>query len=143
MQPVVELSLTRPWHWGIAIVGDPAADIPDIDTGSSVTIGAGNVIVAVRHAQDIDPATYNDDPPDLTTSTIHIRVIGEHEAHCRAVSICDTVIDTPTRAVTIGDAVSELVLTSMGSRTRVVASALDGDLAGFDVIWLDLIPLDG
>lgn len=38
MQPLSEPTLTRPWHWGLAILGDPTAEVPTDLTGRRVSI---------------------------------------------------------------------------------------------------------
>ncbi len=132
--PTREVELTREWNWGIAIVGDPAGHIPDVDPDSLATVGDDTVILLVHHAQDLRP------DGNLATSTIHVRVLDDDEPHERS-TICDVVLNTPSQVVTIGDANDETTVTGLSSRTRVVASAVDVRSYGLDEVWLDLIVL--
>ena len=44
MQPLAEVTLTRPWHWGIAVLGDPVAEVPSDLRGGVVAVGQGVVV---------------------------------------------------------------------------------------------------
>ena len=39
VQPLSEVTLVRPWHWGIAIVADPKGEVPEFQPEQAVTIG--------------------------------------------------------------------------------------------------------
>ena len=129
-----EVELTREWNWGIAIVGDPAGNIPDLDPHSVATVGDDTVILLVRHAQDLRP----DGQP--ATSTVHVRVLDAHQPHERS-TICDVVLNTPSHAVTLGDADGEATVAGLSSRTRLVVSAADARSSDLDELWIDLIVL--
>lgn len=49
--------VTRPWHWGIAVLSDPSLGdvLPDVEPATPVTANDNAAIVLVRHAQDLDP----------------------------------------------------------------------------------------
>ncbi|MGH3327930.1 MAG: hypothetical protein ACRDPT_09105 [Streptomycetales bacterium] len=61
MQPLAEVTLTRPWHWGVAVLGDPLAEVPGSMAGQTVVVGDGVVAIGVRHAQDIDAERFEGD----------------------------------------------------------------------------------
>lgn len=129
-----ELAVTRQWHWGIAIVGDPAGNIPDLDGESLVTVGEDTVILLVHHAQDVGL------DEDLASSTLRVRVLDAVEPNDRTV-VCDVVLDTPSRAVSLGDADEEVKVTGLTTRTRLIASAEDVRAFGLDEVWIDLVVL--
>lgn len=56
MQPDVSVRVTRPWHWGIVIVGDPSPDapLPAYDECRLVSADDAALTIAVRHAQDAE-----------------------------------------------------------------------------------------
>jgi hypothetical protein len=49
------LEFHRPFHWGIVVVGDrESTDIPEIRPDELVASSASEVVVPVRHAQDVE-----------------------------------------------------------------------------------------
>jgi hypothetical protein len=54
MQPFYELTLSRPWHWGIAIISAVGAEVPENLGEETVTSAPGSLVIMVRHAQDVD-----------------------------------------------------------------------------------------
>lgn len=136
-QPLSELTLPRPWGWGIAILSDPSADLPDVNPELPVTVGTGAIIVLVRHAQDTD-ATTPDGYSEWAFATLHVRILAEAEPTTRVV-LSDAVIDAPNRRVSIGDAEGEVVLSGHGVRTRLIVSVVEEDVAGADEVWIDVI----
>lgn len=56
MKPDVSVRVTRPWHWGIVIVGDPSPDapLPEYDESRLVSADDVSLTIAVRHAQDAE-----------------------------------------------------------------------------------------
>ena len=72
MQPLAEVTLTRPWHWGIAVLGDPLAEVPTEFDGRVVATARDVVTLSVRHAQDIEADRFEGDW-DWATATIHLR----------------------------------------------------------------------
>ncbi len=141
MQPILEMTVTRAWHWGIAVVvGDPRGEIPtDLGT-EAVAAGRGAVVLSVRHAQDVEAQTPDGDPT-WATASVHVRVLAEMERTDREV-LCDVVVDTPGRTVALGDADGDAVVPAPGLRTRVVVSVEQIDPAGVDRAWIDLVVVD-
>lgn len=79
MQRLAEVTLTRPWHWGVAVLGDPLAEVPSSSlSGQAVVIGDGVVAIGVRHAQDIDAERFEGDW-DWATATFPVRSLGQEE----------------------------------------------------------------
>ncbi|GAB2771718.1 hypothetical protein GCM10027039_36290 [Terrabacter koreensis] len=140
MQPLAELTLTRPWHWGIAILGDPRAEVPTEFNGSGVAIGRNVVTLSVRHAQDIDGDKFEGEW-DWATATIHMRSLVQGEKTERHV-LCDIVIATPGEAVSLGDADGMLVIPAPGLRTRLIVSTDDVDPTGLETAWIDLVAVE-
>lgn len=58
MQPLYEVTLSHPWHWGIAIVSAPGAAVPDALDQSLVTATPEALVIKVRHAQDVDAEVF-------------------------------------------------------------------------------------
>ena len=138
MQPLAEVTLTRPWHWGIAVLGDPLAEVPtQFDDASAVALGRDVVVLRVRHAQDIEADRFEGDW-DWATATIHLRSLVEEEATDRFV-VCDTVIDTPEETVSLGDADGMLAMPAPSSRTRLIVSSEEVEPAALEAVWVDLV----
>jgi hypothetical protein len=129
-----EVTLTRPWGGGIAILGAPTAELPDVDPRSPVSLGEGAVVIGVRHAQDFD----HERVEGLATATVYVRILRNPEVLSRVV-LCDVVLATPDDQIRLGDAEEELVLPAPGPRTRVIISADHVDLTGLGQVWIDLV----
>ncbi len=140
MQPLAEVTLTRPWHWGVAILGGPRAEVPGSLAGQAVAVGDGVVAIGVRHAQDIDAERFVGDW-DWATSTFHVRSLGQAGPVERHV-LCDIVIATPNESVSLGDADGMVVIPAPSLQTRVVVSTDDVDPTGLDQVWVDLIAVE-
>lgn len=140
MQPLAEVTLTRPWHWGVAVLGDALAEVPDSLAGQAVVVGDGVVAIGVRHAQDIDAERFEGDW-DWATATFHVRSLGQAQAVERHV-VCDIVIATPNESVSLGDADGMVVMPAPSLQTRVVVSTDDVDLTGLNQVWVDLIAVE-
>lgn len=140
MQPLAEVTLTRPWHWGVAVLGDALAEVPGSLAGQPVVVGDGVVAVGVRHAQDIDAERFEGDW-DWATATFHVRSLGQAEPVERHV-LCDIVIATPNEAVSLGDADGMVVIPAPSSRTRVVVSTDEVDFTGLERVWVDLVAVE-
>lgn len=141
MHPLAELTLTRPWHWGVAVIGDPLADLPSPAPGRSSVAGDGVVAIGVRHAQDIDADRYDGDW-EWATATIYVRSLGGVPTIERQV-LCDAVIATRDEALSLGDADGMVVIPAPGLQTRVVVTADEPDPTGLEQVWVDLIAADG
>lgn len=138
MQPYYSITFTRPWHWGIAIVGDSAADLPDLAEGQAASVSRGVAVLAVRHAQDIDAEKFEGDW-NWATATFHIRSLGQSESATRQV-VCDFDVLTPNESLSLGDADQWLELATPGVETRVIVTAETPLQAGLTEIWIDLVP---
>lgn len=140
MQPLAEVTLTRPWHWGVAVLGDPFAEVPGSLAGQTVVVGDGVVAIGVRHAQDIDAERFEGDW-DWATATFHVRSLGQVEPVARHV-LCDIVIATPNETVSLGDADGMVVIPAPSLRTRVIVSADEIDATGLEQVRVDLIAVE-
>lgn len=140
MQPLAEVTLTRPWHWGVAIIGDPLAEVPGSLAGQAVAVGNGVIAIGVRHAQDIDAERFEGDW-DWATATFHVRSLGQMEPTERDI-LCDVLVATPNETVSLGDADGMVVIPAPSLQTRVVVSTDDVDLTGLDQVWVDLIAVE-
>lgn len=141
MQPLAEVTLTRPWHWGVAVLGDPLAEVPSSVSGQAVVVGDGVVAIGVRHAQDIDAERFEGDW-DWATATFHIRSLGQEEPVVGHV-LCDIVIGTPKETIALGDADGMVVIPAPSVRTRLIVSADEVDPTGLERVWVDLVAVDG
>ena len=108
MQPLAEVTLTRPWHWGIAVLGDALAEVPTEFDGRAVAVGRDVIALSVRHAQDIEADKFDGDW-DWATATIHVRSLAQEEATEKRI-LCDTVIGTGRNVVSVGDADGMVVI---------------------------------
>lgn len=140
MQPLAEITLTRPWHWGIAVLGDRLAEVPTEFNERAVAMARDVVTLSVRHAQDIEAVRFEGDW-DWATATIHLRSLAHEEATKRHV-LCDTVIATPQETVSVGDADSMLVVPAPSVRTRLIVSTDEVDPTGLETVWVDLVAVD-
>lgn len=137
MQPLAEVTLTRPWHWGIAVLGDPLAEVPTEFDGRAVALGRDVIALSVRHAQDIEADKLEGDW-DWATATIHVRSLVQEEATGRHV-VCDTLIATPREIVSLGDADGMLVIPAPSVRTRLVVYVEMFEPTGLETVWVDLV----
>lgn len=141
MQPLSEMTLTRPWHWGIAVLGDPRAEVPtEFENGEAVALGRDVIALRVRHAQDINADRFAGDW-DWATVTIHLRSLVQAEMTERSV-VCDTVIATPDESVSLGDADGMLAMPAPSVRTRLIVSAEKLEATGLDTLWVDLVAVE-
>jgi hypothetical protein len=139
MQPLSETKLTRPWHWGIAIVGAPGAKLPEeLDNDQLITVGNAALVIRVRHAQDMDAERFEGDW-DWATATFHIRALVAAEPVMRSV-VSDVILATADERISVGDADGEVVLPAPSSQTRVIVSTDDLAPAGLENVWIDLAP---
>jgi hypothetical protein len=85
VQPLYEVALSRPWHWGLAILSAPGAAVPESMDQSLVTATLEALVIKVRHAQDVDTEVLEGDW-DWATATIRVRNLTNWTAAgCRAV----------------------------------------------------------
>jgi hypothetical protein len=140
MQPLAEVTLTRPWHWGIAVLGDPLAEVPTEFDGRAVAEGRDVIALSVRHAQDIEADKFEGDW-DWATATIHVRSLAHEEATERHI-LCDTVIGTGREVVSVGDADGMVFIPAPSARTRLIVSANEVDPTGLETVWVDLVSVE-
>ena len=137
---MAELTLRRPWHWGIAVLGDQRADVPTDFEGRNVAVGRGVITLSVRHAQDTGGDRFEGDW-DWATATIYVRSLIREEATERHV-LCDHVIATAQETVALGDADEMVIIPAPGAQTRVIVSATDAGSTGLEQVWVDLIAVE-
>ena len=140
MQPLAEITLTRPWHWGLAVLGDPLAEVPTEFNGRVVATARDVVTLSVRHAQDIEADRIERDW-DWATATIHLRSLVHDKGTERQV-LSDTVIATPQETVSVGDADGMVVIPAPSVRTRLIVSADEVDPTGLETVWVDLVAVE-
>lgn len=140
MQPLSETTHTRPWHWGVAFIGEPSEDVPDREAGRVVSANDKGIAIAVQHAQDIDADRFEGDW-DWATTTFHVRALAEAQTVARHV-VCDVILPTANEQISLGDADGYLLLPAPSTRTRVIASTDDVDPAGLKQVWIDLVTVD-
>lgn len=132
--------MTRPWHWGVAVLGDPLAEVPSSVSDQAAVVGDGVVAINVRHAQDIDAERFEGDW-DWTTATFHIRCLRQAEPVAGHV-LCDVVIATPNETVALGDAGGMVVIPAPSLRARLIVSTDEVDLTGLERVWVDLVAVE-
>jgi hypothetical protein len=138
-QPLFEVTLTRPWHWGIAVVFDHDGEVPDVDPEQLVSVGTSGLVILVRHAQDSIKSFDGD--WDWATACLHVRLLTAAEPTERSIA-CDTVLQTPSGRLSVGDADGDVALSTHHHRTRVVVSVEDPADTSPDKVWIDLLPVD-
>ena len=141
MQPLAETALTRPWHLGIAVLGDPLAEVPTDFNGRLVATARDVVALNLRHAQDIEADRFESEW-DWATATIHLRSLVKEEGTERHV-LCNIVIATPQESVSLGDADGMLTIPAPSVRTRLIVSTDHVDPTGMETVWVDLVAVEG
>jgi hypothetical protein len=138
MQPLYEVTLARPWHWGIAIVSTPNAAVPETLEPTLVTATPDALVIKVRHAQDIEAEVFEGDW-DWATAAIHVRSLTEFD-QTQEPTVFEGLLQLPTGDLSIGDADSEVRLTDLSNPSRVrVYAASDSDF-GATSVRIDLAP---
>ena len=117
MQPYYEVAVSRPWHWGIAVLSAPGAPVPEILDQSCVTGTAEALVIKVRHAQDVDVERFEGDW-DWAIATIRMRSMAEFEDTTETVAY-QGLLRLPDGRLAVGDADSEVVLNDLADQTRV------------------------
>jgi hypothetical protein len=138
-QPLFEVTLARPWHWGIAIIFDKDGDAPEVDPHQLISLGPSGMVVLVRHAQDSIESS--DGNWEFATATLHIRLLSVSEPAPRPIA-CDAVLQTPSGLLYVGDADGDVVLPTHPGRTHVVVSVEDPADTSPDSVWIDLVRVD-
>lgn len=138
-QPSTEITVTRPWHWGIAILVATDGDVPDVDPDVLVSAGRSGAVICVRHAQDGVPSF--DDEWEWATATVHLALLDEMRPSIHEV-VADIVLTTAEGRFSLGDADEDVVVPTHEGRTRVLVEVSDsGDLSP-DEVWIDLVPAE-
>ena len=138
MQPLLELTITRPWHWGIAVIAAPSAVLPDGIGEKPFVTSPGALVITVRHAQDFDAAHLEGDL-DFAVASVHVRSLGGFQDVAGA-AVYDGVLDLPESRLQVGDADSYVTINDLWTRTRV---RVYGDLEaapGATLVQIDLAP---
>jgi hypothetical protein len=138
-QPLFEVTLVRPWHWGIAVVVDRDGEVPEVDSGQLVSLGPSGMVVLVRHAQDSVESFEGD--WDWATASLHVRFLTALESTQRSIA-CDAVLQTPSGRLSVGDADNDVAFSTHHGQTHVVVSVEDPTDTSPDKIWIDLLPVD-
>lgn len=136
VQPFFEVTVSRPWHWGIAILSAPDAEIPEQLDAALVTGSPGCLVVKVRHAQDIDADVFEGDW-DWATATLHLRSVAHREEPTGAV-LYEGILELPDGRLTVGDADSEVVLNDLPKQVRVLVQSDAADSTGLTTVRVDL-----
>ena len=139
VQPFYEMTLVRPWHWGIAILSAPGAAVPETLGESLVTATEKTLVVKVCHAQDIEAEVFEGDW-EWATATVRVRHLAEFAEPAETV-VWEGVLHLADGRLSIGDADSEVTVNDLAEVTRVRVQVLghSGDNAR-DVL-VDLAPL--
>jgi hypothetical protein len=138
MQPLFEVTLARPWHWGIAIVSAPGAAVPETLEPSLVTATRDALIIKVKHAQDIEAEVF-EGGWDWATASIHVRSLTEFNPADESV-VFEGLLRLPDGLLTIGDADSQVRLNDLSNPSRVRVYADDASDAGAASVRIDIAP---
>jgi hypothetical protein len=138
MQPLYEVTVSRPWHWGIAIVSAPGAAVPESLDQSPVAATPEALVIKVRHAQDVDAEVFEGDW-NWATATLRVRSLIDFDNTAEPV-IYEGLLRLPDGRLTIGDADSEVVLSDLNEQTRV--RICEADSSDFEAAYvrIDLAP---
>jgi len=138
MQALTTVTVTRPWHWGIAILSDPSlgGEIPEVVSESRASSNGKGVVVLVRHAQDVEAS-------DGDFVWAEASVIVRHWPGAPPIDPDRTVVfegslPTPTGRLELGDADEGIVMTGLtaSSTLRVLSPSDDPDSP--DRVWVDV-----
>jgi hypothetical protein len=142
MDALATTDVTRPWHWGIAILSDPSlgGEIPDVDPDARVSANENGIVILVRHAQDVDEESFDDDVP-WAEATVTIRLWpSPPEVEPERTVVFDGTLATPTRRIWIGDADEDRVLEGFPSAITIRVLLAADDLDSPDRVWVDAWP---
>jgi hypothetical protein len=141
VQPIETTTITRAWHWGIAIVSDADSGglIPDVDPEAAVSANAHGLVILVRHAQDIE--SFEGDFV-FAEASLTVRLLHEPAPidHTRRI-IFDGRLQTPSGSLLIGDADGDARVSAHEKTTALVVSVPMDDVPGSpSSVQLDLSP---
>ncbi len=137
MKPLATVDITRPWHWGIAILSDPdlGGEIPEVDPSGGVSANENGIIVPVRHAQDIESFEGDFEWAEATVTVRRWSEPPELEEG-REVAF-EGRLATPRGQLWIGDADENSVAEGFPTSTRIRVVLLSHDLDSPDQVWVD------
>lgn len=101
------LEFHRPFHWGIVVVGDrESTDIPEIRPDELVASSASEVVVPVRHAQDVEVVGRQDEEIPFFEVSVSCSpgVVEGQELRF------DGIVTLPSGVLSIGDADDEALV---------------------------------
>jgi hypothetical protein len=135
-----DVTLQRPFGWGVLFLGDSDAEPIDVDPDTIVTWGREDqtLAVLVRHAQDVDAdvldALDDDDKVPLVEVTVNV--------HWTPVGTADAegIIAIPSGVLVIGDADHEEPFAVTPGRWRVQVSLEPQEHAEHVDLWLTPAP---
>jgi hypothetical protein len=137
MQPLATVDVTRPWHWGIAIVSDPdlGGEIPDVDPSGGVSANEKGIIVPVRHAQDIE--SFEGDF-EWAEATVTVRLWSDPpDVDDGCTIVFEGWLATPTERLWIGDADENTVAEGFPTSTGIRVALKSDDLDSPEQVWVD------
>ena len=138
MQPLWELTLARPWHWGIAILGAPGAALPEELGPGVVTANRDTLVIKVKHAQDISAEVFEGEW-DWAIATVRVRCIPSVEDAGERPEFEGSLI-LPGGRLEIGDADSHITVDDLDTRTTVKIFVEAPSDAGASEVRIDLAP---
>jgi hypothetical protein len=135
MRPNFAVAVTRPWHWGIVVVGDPSSTaVPDYLERHIVSAGDSALLIAVRHAQDTENT-------DLEFAEAEVMLRGfERPVADLGIgrSIFSGTISLPRGRLSVGDADGQVVLDLGAGVHDVLVSVADGVTDHPEKVCIDL-----
>lgn len=136
MQALLELTITRPWYWGIAILSAPTAESPEPIPNELVTADSGALVIQVTHARDVNDAQV--ERGELATATVQVRYLPAFDAPADPPHFEGQLL-LPDELLTIGDAEYEVAMGPLATRTSVRVWAVAFEDAASQ-IRVDLAP---
>jgi hypothetical protein len=137
MQPLYEVTLIRPWHWGIAVVSAMGAELPRLLSGALVTASPDALVIKVRHAQDTDADVFEG---DLAWATASVRVRSLTRFESEEPALHEGTLRLPGGRLTIGDADSEVTVSGLDETNRVRVSVVAEDGVSATEVVIDMAP---
>lgn len=102
-----KLHIRRPFNWGILMFSDAGSEhVPELGQDSTFATTAHALVVAVRHAQDVDFEA-RDLAPDDVIPPAEVTVRGGPGRHEPEAEDCSCVLDLPSGELRVGDAEHE------------------------------------
>ncbi|GAB2674868.1 hypothetical protein [Thalassiella azotivora] len=140
MQPLYEVVVSRPWHWGIVFVSAPGAAPPEVVAGSLVAATTDALAITVRHAQDIDAEVFDGDW-EWATARIQVRSVLSLEDDGTVAYTGE--LSLPAGRLTIGDADSTVTVDDLDAASLVQVRVLAQHTRGATDVRVDVAPRGG